>query len=280
MIVDKIAKYLSENGKSVNEEQCLEVGKMASWTFKRQFMTDEEESSKGKIRLSSCGRCPRQIAYAYHGIEKKGKEIDSRAKMVFWLGDLVEYTVVNLAQASGVRLESTGVNQLTVHIEINGVRLEGHPDGLIVLESGERVLLEIKSMSSYGYEKFKRGEIDDGYIAQVNSYMESEEFKKLNVNRCLFIAVNKEAGVMMERPLEKDPKIVEQIRKSLLSVLKSTPDNLPKAPYFPNEKGQYPWQCLYCAWWGKCHPTAQKVLIGRSYKLCQPKLKPIKEISK
>lgn len=267
MIVDRINKYLSSNGKTVNEELCNEVGKLASWAFKRQFLTDDEAVSRGSIRLSSCGRCPRQIAYAYHGIEKKGKESDARAKMVFWLGDLVELTVVNLAKASGVVLENTGLNQSTVKFSVNGSEIEGHPDGIVV-EGTERLLLEVKSMTSYGFEKFEAGEIDEGYLAQVNAYMET-----LGLSRCVFLAINKESGVMHEKIITKDPAVIEKIRKSLVSVLHSTPEKLPEAPHKPDLKGLYPWNCLYCAWWGKCHPTAERVLVGRSYKLKEPKPK-------
>lgn len=267
MIVDKINKYISSNGKTVNEEICNEVSKLAGWAFKRQFFSNDEPASKGTIRLSSCGRCPRQIAYAYHGIEKKGKEQDSRSKMVFWLGDLVELTVINLAKAAGVNLEFTGLNQITVKFSVNGTEIEGHPDGICIDE--EKYLLEVKSMTSYGFEKFEAGEIDDGYVAQVNAYMES-----LGLTWCVFVAINKESGVMHEKILIKDPAIIEKIRKSLVSVLQSTTEKLPEAPYKPNEKGLYPWNCLYCSWWGKCHPTAEKVLIGKSYKLKEPQ--PIK----
>jgi hypothetical protein len=103
----------------------------------------------------------------------------------------------------------------------------------------------------------------------------------LGLSKCVFVALNKESGVMNERIIEKDPAVVEKIREALKTVLHSTPDNLPEAPYVPNEKGLYPWQCLYCAWWGKCHPTAEKVLVGSSYKLKETSaVQPKKEKAK
>ena len=32
-------------------------------------------------------------------------------------------------------------------------------------------LFECKSMSSYSFERFEKGEIDEGYIAQIQAYM-------------------------------------------------------------------------------------------------------------
>ena len=83
MIVDKINEYLSNNNLLLDEALRYEVEKLAGATFKRQFMDNEERDSKGKIYFSSVGRCSRQVAYQFHGFEKKGKEIDGRAKLIF-----------------------------------------------------------------------------------------------------------------------------------------------------------------------------------------------------
>lgn len=263
MIIEKIEKYLSDSGKTIDEGLRYEVEKMAGYVFKRQFMTEDEAVSKGNLRLSSAGRCARQVAYAYHGFEKKGKEIDARAKLVFWTGDLVELTVVNLAKLSGANLTATGFNQLQIKLPVNGTFISGHPDG-VLFEDKQQYLLEVKSMSSYGFEKFLKGDIDEAYLAQVNAYMEC-----LGLNKCVFIGLNKESGVLHEIVLDKNTEIVEKVRKNLLSVIHSTPESLPEQPkeYGPDDKGFYQWQCLYCAYWGHCRPNAEKVLVKNSYKL-------------
>jgi len=263
MIVEKIEKYIKETGKEVDEALRYEVEKMAGWAFKRQFMTDEESSSKGTIRLSSVGRCPRQVAYGFHGIEKAGKEMDQRAKIVFWMGDLVELTVTNLAKLAGCNLTATGFNQMQIKLPVNGSMISGHPDG-ILFEDKQQFLLEVKSMSSYGFEKFQNGDIDSAYLAQVNSYMEA-----LGLNRCVFVGINKDSGVMAERVIDKDPVLVERIRENIKTVLKSTPENLPPQPteYGPDPKGFYTWNCRYCAWWKVCRTNAEEVLVKNSYKL-------------
>jgi hypothetical protein len=269
MIVDKINEYLSKKESVLDESLRYEVERLAGWCFKRQFMTDESPASKGKIRLSSCGKCPRQVAYAFHGIEKKGKESDSRAKIIFWTGDLSELTVTALAKLAGCVITGTGLNQITVKLPVNGSVIEGHPDGILIHEK-ELYLLEIKSMSSFSFARFERGELDSGYVAQMNAYMEC-----LGLKKCVMVALNKDNGIMGERVVEKDEAVVEKIRTNLKAVLHSTPETLPPPPaeLNPNADGFFSWVCLYCSYWGHCRPNAEKVLVKNSYKLQEKQTK-------
>lgn len=267
MIVDAICKYLSAEGKTINEHYAQELGKLAEWSFKRQFCTDDEPVSKGKLRLSAAGKCPRSLSYAYHGFERKGKEKDSRSCVVFFQGDMVEAMVVQLARLSGCALLGVGTNQIGVRLDINGISVPGHPDGFVLVsnDAGASIgLLEVKSMSSYSYERFEKGEIDEGYQAQIQMYL-----KTSGCNWCVLVAVNKDSGVMNERKIDYDPELASKTEDNLRKVLLSTPESLPDAPstHDCDEKGVYPWMCLYCSFWGVCRPTAQKVLVGRSYKL-------------
>ena len=164
MIVNKINEYLSKNEMNLDEAIQSEVSKMAGYIFKRQFMTERTEG-KVNLRLSSAGNCPRQLAYGYHNFGKKGKEIDSRAKVIFWMGDLTEMTIVSLAKLAGCNLKHTGLEQTKVEIEVDGIKIAGHPDGIV-----DEHLLEVKSMSSFGFKKFEEGEINDSYLTQVKSF--------------------------------------------------------------------------------------------------------------
>ena len=206
MIVDKINKYLTEHGKDLDKALSYEVGLLAQWSFERQFMTDNDAVSNGKIRLSASGKCPRQNAYKFHGIEPKGKEVDSRSKFTFFAGDICEVAITMVARAAlkkygGGYLTSTGRDQVVIQLPVNGHMVEGHPDGLYIQDKTIR-LVEIKSMSSFGYQKFDRGEIDDSYIAQINVYMEC-----LGVNECVFIAYNKDSNVLGETIIKKTTKL-------------------------------------------------------------------------
>jgi hypothetical protein len=270
VIVDKINQYLTEQGnKSVNEYILKEFGELAKFSFQRQFCTNQEEAvSTGKLRLSAAGKCPRALAYAYHGFEKKGKELDSRSAIVFAQGDYVEAMVTQLAKLSGVVLLGIGLNQVNVEMLVKGTKVVGHPDGFMI-HNTEMGLFECKSMSSFSFARFEKGEIDEGYIAQIQSYMFGS-----GMNWCCIVAVNKDSGVMAEQIVRFDKEIVQKVHDNLAKVLQSTPETLPDAPQTLdcNEKGLYPWNCLYCSWWGLCRTNAVKTLVGKSYKLKeQPK---------
>lgn len=258
MIVNKINEFLSSEEKTVNDWLAYETGKLAEFSFKRQF--GENKESDNSLRLSNAGKCPRQLAYKFHNFELKGKEIDGRAKIIFFQGDVVELLIVQLAKSAGCPITATGLNQMTVSVKIAETEVKGHPDG--VLFDGEVYLVEVKSMSDYGFKAFEKGELEESYIAQVNMYMDA-----LGLGKCIVIGLNKNNGVLHEVIVEKNTELVKKLKETLGLVLKSTPDTLPDPAYAVNDKGVYPWQCLYCAWWCVCRPNAEKVLVGRAYKL-------------
>lgn len=265
MIVDAIGRYLTEKAKTLDEALKYEVEKLAGWAFKRQFMTDDESDTKGKLRMSSCGKCARQLAYAFHGIEKKGKEQDARSKLVFFTGDLIELVITNLAKLAGVVMTATGLNQLTLTGKVGETAVTGHPDGM-VLHEGKWYLFECKSMSSYSFERFQKDSyLDPSYISQTNIYMH-----KLDLDACVVVGYDKDSGVMHEVIVKKDSEVVKRAVANLQTVVDSTPETLPEPPAelnYDQETGFYPWNCLYCSYWGHCRTNAEKVLVRNAYKL-------------
>jgi hypothetical protein len=263
MIVNRINAYISGTP-TFSEELKAEVAQMAGDCFARQFMEERKDEPKN-LRLSSAGKCARSLAYDYLGFEQSGKSIDARGRMVFWLGDCVETTVICLAKLSGIKILNTGKDQIKVDLKITDeVEISGHPDGIVEHE-GEKFLLEVKSMTSYGFSEFERGIINETYLCQVDSYMEA-----LGLDKCVFVAINKESGVLGEKILTKNKERVEFVKNNIRAVLKSTKEELPKRPYEPNEKGFYPWMCSYCGSYKTClidTGLAERVVVKNSYKL-------------
>lgn len=230
-------------------------------------MGDNEYVSKGKLRLSASGKCARALAYDFHGLTVEGKEMDARAKIIFWMGDLVEMMVISLAKLAGCPITATGLAQAKVGLPIGDIVIPGHLDGLY-MGIGEIILVEVKSMSSYAYEKFEKGIVDDGYMAQFNSYMKAAGLKKV-----VIVAINKESGVMHELMFELNDGILALIENNFKEVLKSTPDNLPQRPYKPDAKGMWGWKCDYCKAYKTClidSGLAVQVLKSGAYKLKVP----------
>lgn len=255
MIVDKINGFLMVEGKTIEASILEDVAGLSKGAFRRQFGVREERAAT--IRLSSIGRCVRQQAYKLLGFPENGKAIDSRAKVVFFMGDLTELAIIGLAKASGCEITATGDKQSPVEIE--GVK--GHPDG-ILRDSGKSYLVEVKSMSSFSFKDFERGILDIGYRYQINAYLEA-----LQLEQCVIVALNKDAGVLAEMVISKDPEIVANIKARIAQIRAATKDNLPERPYKPDAKGFYSWVCLYCPYHFTCLPTAEKVLVSNKYKL-------------
>lgn len=258
MIVDRINEYLSKEKRDLSDVLLDQVAILARDSFKRQFGEREEQSPT--LRLSSIGRCVRQQAYKKLGTEENGKTLDSRALMVFFQGDMAELAIVMLAKAAGC-----DITDCQKEVEIDGVK--GHIDGL--LHADADYLLEVKSMSSYGFAEFQRGILDDGYRFQINAYAHA-----LGLKQAIVVGLNKDAGVLHETVISKDQAIVDEI-KNRISILKDVKvESLPERPYAPNEKGFLPWQCRYCAFYQTCWPTSELVLSGKAYKLKIPKETP------
>lgn len=261
MIVDKINKYISGEPR-VDEKIREEVADLSKHAFNRQFMDRGED--KGGLRLSSAGKCARALAYDHLGFESKGKTIDARGRMVFWLGDMVELTVVALARLSGVNITACGLEQINVELEVEGEKIEGHPDGIIEYE-GNKFLFECKSMTDFGFKEFQRGVINDTYLYQINSYMEC-----LSLNACCFVAINKQSGVLDEKIITKNPDKVQFVKDNIKKVLNSNKESLPDRAYEVGKTGFYPWQCAYCNHFKTCLTDtglAERVVVRNAYKL-------------
>ena len=253
MIVDKINSYLSTEGKEIEAAILEETAKLGSWAFSKQFGVREKREKKAPY-FSSIGKCLRQQAYGLLGYPEDGKELDSRAKMVFFMGDMAELAIVQVAKVAGVRIEATGSGQESV--EWNGMR--GRPDGIV---DGTHVL-EVKSMSSFSFRDFEGGKLDDGYRYQCNAAMIA-----LNLKKTVIVALNKDAGVLAEMIIDRDPLIEADIKARLDTLAKVTKEDLPYRPYAPDAKGFLPWQCRYCAFYNICWPGSVLVPVSGKYKL-------------
>ncbi len=258
MIVDKIYKYLSSEELKLDEYLLKEVADLAQHNFARQFMEEKDEK---KLRLSLSGNCVRKLAYIHLDYPEEGKEIDSRAKITFFLGDLVELALLKLAKLSGCYIFATGLNQIEVSINIDGVEIAGHPDGFL-LHEGNLYIVECKSMSDYGFKDFEKGKISYEYLAQVNMYMYA-----LKLDKAIFVALDKNNSLLGERVVKRDNKIIKECLERFKKAIKATDNNLPEREYKPDEKGKLPWQCGYCPYWRLCYPEAERVLVGNHYEL-------------
>lgn len=127
--------------------------------LRMRFKAREDASTA--VRFSNLGRPDRQVWYDAH---PDGSDIPMIPKtfLKFLYGDILEQLVLFLAREAGHTVEST-----QAEVEVDGIK--GHIDAII-----DGVVVDIKSASSFGFQKFERGEVpsDDpfGYTAQLSGY--------------------------------------------------------------------------------------------------------------
>ncbi|MBI3065390.1 MAG: hypothetical protein HYY82_10685 [Deltaproteobacteria bacterium] len=66
--------------------------------------------------------------------------------------------------------KSWGSEEKQFYIEVDGIKIFGHADGVPALERYGRTVAELKSMSNYGFRNALQGKVDYGYRCQLNSY--------------------------------------------------------------------------------------------------------------
>lgn len=167
-------------GKTIGDPKVLErFGPELGSVLSAKFKAKQEERSP-TLRMSNIGRPLRQLWYELNNY--KAEPIDGKTYLKFLYGDLIEALVLVLAEAAGHKVE-----RLQEEIIVDGIK--GHIDAVI-----DGVLVDVKSCSPYGFEKFKDGSLFEndpfGYLGQLSGYAHSLKLE------ARFIAVNKVLGDM------------------------------------------------------------------------------------
>ena len=147
----------------------------------------EKERDKSNLRLSAIGRPDRQIWYDVN-LNNKAQPFTSPTKIKFLYGYILEELLIALSKIADHKVTDT-----QKELEVEGVK--GHQDCMI-----DDVLIDCKSTSPRGFEKFEKGDLirDDpfGYIAQISAYAEGN-----NVDKAAFLAINKQSGEICLSPV-------------------------------------------------------------------------------
>ena len=169
----EIDTYINEFGNNIKEH-------LKSSLF-------EKERDKNNLRLSAIGRPDRQIWYDVN-LNNKAQPFTSPTKIKFLYGYILEELLIALSKIAEHKVTAT-----QKELEVEGVK--GHQDCMI-----DDVLVDCKSTSPRGFDKFKKGDLtrDDpfGYIAQISAYAEGN-----NVDKAAFLAINKQSGEICLSPV-------------------------------------------------------------------------------
>jgi|TARA_R110002110_G_scaffold52381_2_gene152506 hypothetical protein len=278
-----ISQRLSKPSKLLSDKHCA---KSIGDSVLRQL--DEGHEQTGGLRLSQSGTCVKQLAYQYHHAEGNGMQIDAASKIAFVIGDITESILVSALmegfEQSGLgHLYCAGADQETVHLPVaikDGytASIAGHPDGSMQIMTQDNkpvsCILEVKSMSDYGFKKFRKEGLGpkDSYYSQVQAYMASKGFSWTYV-----VAYSKSAGAKDAEILENgewhpvsaiygqwipfDQEHVFHIKEKFRSVILSSDPEQIDRPYGPDKKGRLSFPCDYCKYYKTCFPFAEEQAV-------------------
>lgn len=159
------------------------------------------------LRMSNIGTPPRKLWYTLKGYKQAPPAPNQLIQFMY--GHIIEAFILMLVKAAG-----HSVTNQQKHVNLEGV--DGHTDADI-----DEVLMDVKGMSSYGFNKFASGKVlqDDafGYIPQISGYSQA-----LGRDLAGFLVFDKEKGKLTTFMLDEydmvDAKAkIEAARESLKS---------------------------------------------------------------
>ena len=172
------------------------------------------EKDRRTPSASNLGKCTRQLAYKYHGIQ--GERIDYKSRLTFCYGDIVEVLLYILFDVVGAPVDNKQVS-------INEDGITGSPDGSL-----EDWAVDIKSMSAYAFKLAQEKGVDNafGYETQLSIYT-----KALGKTLLGWFGICKDKGDIDFFPGLFKPSLVEIAKRKKEIVEQSTLDNLPARDY-------------------------------------------------
>ena len=157
-------------------------------TMVQRLSVDEPTKGKGTIRMSNVGQpCARKLWF-HVNTNNIGQPLPPAVKMKFLYGDIIEETLLSLAQAAGHKV--TGQQD-----ELYVGPIKGHRDAVI-----DGMLVDVKSASTFSYRKFKenaiRSEDPFGYLPQLTGYLYASQSDPLvtEKNKAAFLVMDKQHG--------------------------------------------------------------------------------------
>jgi len=216
----------------------------------------QDDGSARPVRFSALGKPNRVVWYDAHPEPGTKEPMTPQTYLKFMYGDMIEQLLLFLVKEAGhvVEAEQGGV-------EINGVT--GSIDAII-----DGTLVDVKSASSYGYQKFKDKRVteDDpfGYVAQLSGYANVLTPGK----DAAWLAMNKENGAICVSPLNSTiishypPE--ERITELQEVIAKPEPPERCFEPVPDGKSGNMKLgtNCSYCSHKFRCYPEVRVFLYS------------------
>lgn len=228
----------------------------------KEVMRSRLKKQKGRrspdqiVRFSSLGKPDRQLWMEAHPDEDNEETMSNQVFLKFLYGDVIEALFLYLAKEAGHE-----VSREQEQVEHDGTL--GHIDCFI-----DGVLTDTKSASSYGYQKFKNGTVEQddafGYVEQLAGYAHM----LAPSSPAAWWAVDKVTGstcisyLPVSTIKHYDPvPIIERQRDVIAS---DTPPPLCYDPVPDGKSGnmKLPIGCSYCKHKYRCHPDVRLFLYS------------------
>ena len=208
----------------------------------------QKPKSNGHLRLSGIGKPDSQLWYDVN-TKSNDMNLAPNVRIKFLYGYILEELLLLLSSIAGHE-----VKDQQKEVQIEGVK--GHQDAMI-----DNVLVDCKSASGYGFEKFKSNTLmqDDhfGYIAQISAYAEAN-----GVNKAAFLVIDKSTGEICLSQVESMEMINATNRvKHLKNIVEK--NKIPDRCYSPiadGKSGNYRLAigCVYCKHKSMCWSDANQ----------------------
>lgn len=228
-----------------------------SVSYDKWFSPRSSEREKNILYFSEVGDpCPRRLWYKYNTPENAEKH-DGNTLLKFFYGDILEELVLNVAEDAG---HSVTNKQERVLYEVgNGWYVRGRIDAII-----DGVVVDVKSTTKFGEEKFKNNLKDDpfGYYQQLNGYATA-----LKYDNAGFVTIQKELGHINYYPIEVNKALFKlQVDHAVEAVSLDKPDTIKRLDPVPASKTSKNKKlctaCGYCPYKSECWPEMRTFLYA------------------
>ena len=213
------------------------------------------------LSLSSLGvGCKRKLWYKINQPEQ-AESMRPNTLLKFFFGDMLEEVALQMARASGHRVEG-----MQTPLVIEGIK--GHRDAVI-----DGVTIDVKSASPFAFKKFKEGKLRDddpfGYISQLSSYVYAGKDDPLVTEKSKggFLVIDKVNGSIcldmydFSEELENKEQEVRDIKEMVKGEIpKDRIAPVAQSGTSPNTKLSI--NCSYCEFKTTCWPEARKFLYS------------------
>lgn len=255
----------------LDDEAHLEVdptvfGDEMKGHLSRVLSSREQGRDKPKLYASEYGdKCLRRLTYKVH-VPEHGEKLEPHTRFKFMYGDLLESTVLALAEAAGhtvthkqERIEEEGDS---------GYLVTGRTDAII-----DGHMVDVKTMSSYAFRKYKDAggvteEVDDfGYRWQIAFYHHYYGLK----NEPYFLGIDKQNGHIELFPVPDLPSSYDVDTRADLAFHTVYPEGdlaFPARGYSDIPEGKsgnrkLDIACSYCAFKNMCWPGLRTFVYSR-----------------